>query len=386
MSTFADDALITGVGISEVGRRLGVDPWLLTAQAALAAIEDAGLDPGDVDGISTYPGGWWHNPSLAGAGAPDVAALLGVRPTWYRGGGEGASQLCGVFDAAMAVSCGAARHVLCFRTVWESTYQEGRGRAAVVVDGAPPGGGRRPMTATQERSFPYGAGYPCEGALLAQRYFYEHGVGREALGSLAVAQRSHAAGNPLAVFREPLTMEDYLGARMISTPLCLFDCDVPVDGSIAFVVSARGAKPSGSSSMPVSIHAIGQSMGMGAAASQMQASSRISPEAVQVAQLYDGWSIIALMWLDALGLCEPGEAGRFVDGGGAIALDGPLPLNTGGGQLSAGRLHGYLQLYEACVQIRGQGGDRQVHPQPEVAAVAVGVSDFSGCMLVTAAH
>ena len=110
-------------------------------------------------------------------------------------------------------------------------------------------------------------------------------------------------------------------------------------------------------------------------------SPRLSPRDVDIALVYDGWSILSLLWLEALRLCGHGEAAKFVEGGGRIARDGELPLNTSGGQLSAGRLHGYLQVYEACVQLRGGAGERQVRPQPEVAVASTGANHFTGCML-----
>ena len=113
MQPFERDAVIAGIGISEVGRRLERDPWTLTAHAALAAIADAGLDVDAIDGIATYPGGSWHNPGLTGAGVFDVARLLGIDSHWHSGGGEGASQLGSVFDAAMAVSSGTRRATCC---------------------------------------------------------------------------------------------------------------------------------------------------------------------------------------------------------------------------------------------------------------------------------
>ena len=109
----------------------------------------------------------------------------------------------------------------------------------------------------------------------------------------------------------------------------------------------------------------------------------LTPADVDTAQLYDGWSILALEWLEALGLCPAREGGRFVEGGRRIALDGELPLNTGGGQLSGGRLHGFVQLWEACVQLRGEGGARQMESRPTTAVAATGAASFTGCVLVS---
>ena len=107
------------------------------------------------------------------------------------------------------------------------------------------------------------------------------------------------------------------------------------------------------------------------------------PADVDVAQLYDGFTFLTLAWLEALGLCDEGGSGPFVEGGTRIALDGELPLNTYGGQLSAGRMHGYWVLHEACLQLRGLAGDRQVPNRPEVAVVAAGGGPIAGCVLLT---
>jgi acetyl-CoA acetyltransferase len=378
---FERGAVITGIGMSEVGRRLDRDPWALTAQAALAAIADAGLTPDDVDGVSTYPGGTWPTPGLTGAGVYDVVAMLGLAPRWHSGGGEGPGQIGSVFNAAMAVATGLARHVLCFRTVWESSSQAAAGRAgSMLAAGTAPG--RSGVTGHAELTLPFGAGYACEGALMAQRYFHDTGTTRDELAQVALVARAHAAGNPAAPFRDPLTLAEYLDAPMISSPLCRYDCDPTVDGSIALVVSTRaaatGAHP------PIRLEAIGSEMGMDRAAAMLWSRTELTPADVDVAQLYDGWSVLTLLWLDALGLCPPGRAGELVRGGARISLDGELPLNTGGGQLSGGRLHGYGQLHEACVQLRGLGGDRQVHPRPRHALAAVGAAHFTGCALLVA--
>src|SRR5690606_13047408 len=119
------------------------------------------------------------------------------------------------------------------------------------------------------------------------------------------------------------------------------------------------------------------------AAAEMWSRTSLTPRDVDTAQLYDGFTFITFAWLEALGLCGEGEAGPFVEGGERIWLDGELPLNTYGGQLSAGRMHGYWVLPEGCVQLRGDGGERQIPKQPEVAVIGAGGGPFAGCMLLT---
>jgi acetyl-CoA acetyltransferase len=381
---FEDHVVISGVGISRVGRHLERDPWELTAEAALAAIADAGLTADSIDGLSTYPGGAHRTPGFSGAGLWDVRAMLGLDLRWLSGGPEVAGQIGSVVNAAVAVGSGIVDHVLCFRSVWESTSQAIAGRAAAVMGQRPsPDDPAVRVEGDQELTVPYGVGHPCHGGLLAQRYFHEHGANREQLAQIALNARRNAALNPDAVYRGPLTLEDYLGARMISEPLCLYDCDVPVDGAIAVIVSRREAAPD-TVRPPVQVEAVGCAPGVDAAGDMLWSRSpRLSPRDVDIAEVYDGWSILSLLWLEALGLCDRGTAAKFVEGGGRIARDGELPVNTGGGQLSAGRLHGYLQVYEACIQLRGQAGERQVTPQPAVAVASTGANHFTGCMLLS---
>jgi acetyl-CoA acetyltransferase len=226
---------------------------------------------------------------------------------------------------------------------------------------------------------------------------YEFGLTREQLAQIALNGRRNAGLNPLAIFRDPLTMEDYLAARMISTPLCLFDCDVPCDGSTALIVSHVDYAPDAPRSV-AHVNAIGTAlrgrpswdqfddmttMAARDAAASMWERTDLTPADVDVAELYDGFSILTMVWLEELGFCGKGESGPFVEGGSRIALDGVLPLNTSGGQLSAGRLHGFGFLHEACLQLRGEAGDRQVPGGPEVAAVANGGGPIAGSMLLT---
>jgi acetyl-CoA acetyltransferase len=381
---FEDQVAITGIGMSAVGRRLQRDPWELTATAALAAIADAGLTADDIDGVSTYPGGSHRTPGFSGAGVWDVRSMLGLRLRWLSGGPEVAGQIGSVINAAVAVGSGIVDHVLCFRSVWESTSQMVMGRAAAVM-------GRHPsdddpalrVEGDLELTVPFGAGHPCHGALLAQRYFYEHDATRRQLAQIALNGRRNAARNGDAVYREPLSLDDYLGARMISEPLCLYDCDVPVDGAIALVVSRREAAPDTGRPL-VHVEAVGCTPGVDDAGHMLWSRSpRLSPRDVDIAEVYDGWSILSLLWLEALGLCGRGKAAAFVEDGSRIGLEGELPINTGGGQLSGGRLHGYAQVYEACLQLRGGGGDRQVSPKPEVAVASTGANHFTGCMLLS---
>jgi acetyl-CoA acetyltransferase len=377
-------AVISGVGRSQVGRRLRVDPWVLTADAALAAIADAGLTPDDVDGVSTYPGATWSTPGITGAGVDDVRAMLGLRLRWHTGGGELAGQLGSVVNAVMAVASGLATHVLCFRTVWESTAQESYGsRSATLLDGGGKAG--RPVRFAKELAqwtTPYGIGYPCYAALDMQRRIELAGATREQFAQVALTARAYAAGNSAAVYRDPLTLEAYLDARVVSDPVCVFDCDVPVDGSVAFVVSRAGSAVD--RARAVGFEAMGSASGFDEAATMMWDRTDLKPADVDTAQVYDGFSVYALRWLEALGFCGRYEGTEFVADGSRIGPTGELPLNTGGGQLSGGRLHGYGGLLEACLQLRGEAGTHQLPRTPQVAVVTSGAESFTSSLLLGA--
>ena len=360
----------------------------LTRAAAAEAIEDAGLTPSDIDGISTFG----DTPYL------DVIADLGLEIR-YSGGGYGrAGLLSPVVSAFHAVANGIARHVLVYRTV------QMIGGSIAPPDGM---GSREPIRRTRDvqadvmaRDLQMLRTYHAYSAanwiaMHCRRHMYMYGTTKEQLGWLAVNSRRNAGHNPHAVFRNPITLDDYLTARPISDPLGLLDCDVPVDGSIAVVVSAAD-HGSDCPRAPIRVEAVGGATGEGGwnhrpdypkmasadAAADLWSRTDLRPADVDTVQLYDGFTFIALAWLEALGFCSHGEAGPFVEGADRISLNGELPLNTYGGQLSAGRMHGYWVLHEACLQLRGEAGSRQLS-DAEVAVVAAGGGPFAGCMLLT---
>jgi acetyl-CoA acetyltransferase len=372
---FERRVVISGVGQSEIGRQVDRSGLQLTIDAVLAAVEDAGLTVDDIDGLAMFPGGGTANlPGYANGNLYEVQDALRVATTWRQGQVEGMS--LPFYGPAQAVATGQARHAVIWRTVKE-------GSAARDAGGRPAYGSTKPVAeGPLAWLLPVGMLSPvCQIAPYATRYMHDHGVTREQLGWIPVTQRVHAARNPDAVYQAPLTMDEYLEARMISTPMCLYDCDVPVDGATAIVVSAVETVPD--LRAPVRIEAMAGvvdgrpswdqwedfgRVGYGAAEA-MWARTDLRPRDVDVAQLYDGFTIEAVWWLEAMGFCGPGEAGAFVEGGYRIALGGELPLNTWGGQLSGGRLHAaFGHTAEAVRQVRGEAGDRQV-PGAEVAAV-----------------
>jgi acetyl-CoA acetyltransferase/uncharacterized OB-fold protein len=382
---FEDHSAITGIGASRMGRRLMVPPLSLTIEACEAAVADAGLTLDDVDGLSTYPG-----LDIAGMGEGGVSALegaLGLKPTWINGGMDTFGPGGSVIAAMMAVATGMAKHVLCFRTLWEATFGQ------LMKEGrmSPPGGAR-----TTSWQMPFGATSAAHTlALNAQRHFHRYGTTRETLGWIALNQRANAALNPTAIYRDPMTMDDYLNARLITTPFGLYDCDVPCDGAVAVIVSAADVARD-MPKQPVYFEAVGtqiiertdwdqttmthepQVLGQSA---HLWTRTSLRPDDVDVAELYDGFSFNCLSWLEALGFCGIGEAKDFLDGGKAIARDGVIPLNTHGGQLSHGRTHGMGLIHEAVSQLRGEAGERQV-AGAGVAVVSSGGLTPSGVMLL----
>ena len=396
MTDFENRSIISGIGQSQIGRRLYRTGLDLTVEAALEAVADAGLTLADIDGIATYPGGGSAGGAdFSGPGTPEVQDALRLEVNWHTGGIEGAAQLAAVVNAVMAVGAGLADHVLVYRTVTEATGQGGGGRQGIGTGG---GSGKVPrMGGTLQWSIPFRA-YSAANwlALNAQRHFHEFGTTKEQLGQIALNARKNAGLNPKAIYRDPMTMDDYLNARIITTPFGLYDCDAPVDGSTAVIVSRADHAPNVD-------HAVARVEAMGTAlrgrpswdqfddlttmaardaGAQLWTRTDLKPSDVDVAELYDGFSFLTMTWLEALGFCGKGESGPFVEGGQRIALDGELPLNTNGGQLSAGRLHGFGFIHEACLQLRHEAGERQV-AGAEVAAVANGGGPIAGTLLLT---
>lgn len=387
---FEHDVIISGIGQSAVGRRLGRSPVDLTIEAILAALDDAGLDRKDIDGLATWPGYRPENPGFSGASITDVKETLRLKLNWYTGADQ-ASQMSAIINACMAVASGQARHVVCFRTVAESSAAS-RGQRSSLT-----GMGAERISGFGVWQAPFGAFSAANWvAMVASRYFHEFGTTREQLGQVAINARRNAALNPKAIYTESLSLEQYLDSRMISSPLCLFDCDVPVDGCAVTIISHRDAARD-LKSRPIGIESIcGPLYGRDSwdqqedltrfaaedAGQRLWSRTDLKPSDVDIGALYDGFSFLTLLWLEGLGFCGRGEAGDFVEDGRRIALDGELPLATGGGQLSAGRLHGMGHFHEAVIQLRGLGGNRQVPGSPEVAAVTMGGGPIASAALL----
>jgi acetyl-CoA acetyltransferase/uncharacterized OB-fold protein len=383
---FEHDSVLSGIGRSQIGRRLMRDPLSLTVDACLAAVADAGLTLDDIDGLSTYPGGM-AGQGMGEGGVTAVEEALRLKPTWINGGmdlpGPGGS----VIAAMLAVSAGLCRHVLCFRTVWESTH------AALQL---PPAGGLRVSGPMMENRLPFGAMSASNWiGCNANQYLHRYGATKELLGYIALNGRANAGRNPVAIYRDPMTMDDYMAARPITSPFGLYDCDVPCDASIAVIVSSADV----AADLPhpaVRIEAVGTQMTerlswdqdivthepqvLGQAA-HLWTRTDLRPSDVDLALVYDGFTFNAISWLEGLGFCGLGEAKDWIDGGRTIALDGATPVNPHGGQLSEGRTHGYGFIYEAIAQLRHEAEERQV-VGARTAVVTSGGGTPSGVLLL----
>jgi acetyl-CoA acetyltransferase/uncharacterized OB-fold protein len=381
---YEHQSVLSGIGRSRIGRRLLVDPLSLAIDACLEAIADAGLAIEDVDGLSTFPG--VADGGMSEGGVMAVEEALRIRPTWHNGGSEMPGPGGSIVQAMLAIEAGLCRHVLCFRTVWQSTYRElGLGSAPGRVTG-PFFEWRYPFGATSAASWI---------GVNANQYLHRYGATREMLGHIAVNARANAALNPEAIYRDPLTMEDYLSARPVTSPFGLYDCDVPCDGSIAVVVSAAEVAPD----LPktaIRIEAAGTQIServswdqdtvthepqvLGPAA-HLWTRTDLKPSDVDLALLYDGFTFNCISWIEGLGFCGFGEAQDWLDGGRRIGRDGDLPLNTHGGQLSEGRTHGFGFFYEAVTQLRGEAGKRQIDGA-RTAVVSAGGGTPGGVLLL----
>jgi acetyl-CoA acetyltransferase len=389
---YEKDVAITGIGQSEIARPSLKSASQLTADACLQAIRDAGLQPGDINGIACWPGD--HNnagDSFSPIGSHAAATMLGLNVNWYGGGYEGPGPLAGVINGAMAIASGLCDHVLVFRTITESSARQVSKTAAALPN----------KTTGRDGSYMWRWYTPFKVysainliAMFAQRHFHTYGTSPEQLAQIAMTCRKNAALNPHAIYREPMSLDDYMSSRMISTPLRMFDCDVHCDASTALVLSRRD-RAKDQPNAPIRIDAIGAALNVPYSWDQlpltematkgvgdmMWSRTDLKPSDVDTAQLYDGFSILTLIWLEGLGFCPVGEGGRFIEGGANISRDGILPINTNGGQLSGGRTHGLGYVHEACLQLWNRAGKRQLK-KADIAVAAAGGGPLGGSLIL----
>lgn len=388
---YEKDVAITGIGQSEIGRPSNKSAMRLTLDACLEAIADAGLQRSDIDGVACWPGDNNNGDPFSPVGPSALKSALGLNVNWFGGGYEGPGPLTGVINGAMAIAAGLCKHVLVFRTITEASARMTNKQAGALTNKTQ---GRDSSYAWQWFTpFNVQSGINLM-ALYAQRHFHEYGTRPEQLAQIALTCRQNATRNPKALYRTPMSMDDYMASRMISSPLRMFDCDVHCDGSTAIVLSRRDIAQD-LPNKPIRIEAMGSALNQPWSWDQisltkmaafdvgqmMWARTDYTPQDVGSAQLYDGFSILTMIWLEALGLCPTGESGAFVEGGSRIALDGSLPLNTNGGQLSGGRTHGLGYVHEACLQLWGRAEGRQTR-EHSVSTVAAGGGPLGGSLLL----
>ena len=388
---YEKDVAITGIGQSEIGRPSTKSAMRLTLDACLEAIADAGLQRSDIDGVACWPGDNNNGDAFSPVGPSALKSALGLNVNWFGGGYEGPGPMTGVINGAMAIAAGLCKHVLVFRTITEASARLVNKQAGALTNKTQ---GRDSSYAWQWFTpFNVQSGINLM-ALYAQRHFHEYGTRPEQLAQIALTCRQNAMRNPTALYRTPMSMDDYMASRMISTPLRMFDCDVHCDASTAIILSRRDIAQD-QPNKPIRIEAMGAALNQPWSWDQisltkmaacdvgemMWARTDYTPQDVESAQLYDGFSILTLIWLEALGLCPIGESGAFVEGGTRIALEGSLPINTNGGQLSGGRTHGLGYVHEACLQLWGRAEGRQTR-EHSVSTVAAGGGPLGGSLLL----
>ncbi|MFJ1896819.1 MULTISPECIES: lipid-transfer protein [unclassified Streptomyces] len=345
-------AAVAGIGATEFSKDSGRSELKLAVEAVRAALDDAGLSPADVDGMVTFT--MDTSPEITVAQAAGIGELSFFSRIHYGGGAACAT----VQQAALAVACGVADVVVCYRAFNE---RSGRRFGSGVQQREPTAEG-----AALGWNLPFGLLTPASWvAMAAQRYLHTYGLTPEAFGHVAVTDRRHAARNPAAYFYgKPITLAEHAASRWIVEPLRLLDCCQETDGGQAIVVtSAERARDL--RQPPAVIVAAAQGAGraqeqmtsfyrdgltglpeMDVVARQLWRNSGLSPSDIDVAILYDHFTPFVLMQLEEFGFCGPGEAADFV------AADA-LPLNTHGGQLGEAYLHGMNGIAEAVRQIRG---------------------------------
>lgn len=378
-------AYITGIGMSEVGVRLTRSPMGLTLDAVKEALVDAGLTIDQIDGVSTYPGKMQSFLGFSPVSAEEVIESFGIKTRWHAGSAETTAQLGAVTAAAMAVQSGAARHIICFRTVYEA--------AAISRPEEFPPMQRTEVSGNSQWVSPFWAFSAANWtAQFATRHMKRYGLTREQLAQVALNDHANAAINPRAIVKKPLTMDEYMSARMISSPFCLYDCDRFTDCSTVIIVSAGDAIDEVKCA-PIRIAATAGSIdryswdqaewaGAYPTGRDLWKNTDYTVKDVDTVQFYDGFAFQPITWLEGLGFCGVGEGGQFLEGGTRIARDGELPMNTGGGQLGMGRLHGFGFAHEAVTQLRGAGGARQIPGEPKVAIATSGGGPMAAALLL----
>ena len=383
---------VVGVGYSKISRDPHQSLGLDTVEACAAAVADAGLLTADIDGVSTAALQPFSN-----AGVQDgrdfvtpayLVPELGLTDVSWTNDDPG--KIGSSFLAAIdAVAAGECKYALVWRAL---SFPRGE-----RYSGVDPG----KAAGSLQFFVPYGytdAGPPAYSHIY-RRYMERYGATREHMASFVVNNRTNALINERGYWRnyrpEPLSREEYLNGRMIADPFCIHDCDLPVQGCAAYVLTSSeraNAGPHnpayivscGDGGDPASLY-VGQGPleafqeFVSRVGKSLWESSGLGPRDVATANLYDGFSFVVYLYLEGLGFCKEGEGPEFVQGG-RVSLKGELPLNTSGGNLGEGRLHGAAHITEAVLQAMGRAGPRQVK-DAAITLAAVGIRSWGQAVL-----
>lgn len=379
---FLGSTALAGVGMTELTKASGRSVMSLATEACRSAVEDAGLELSDVDGIVSFS---FNNDSVSSQG---VATSLALPAPRYLSdvslGGQAPAFL--VMQAAAAIETGMARNVLVFRAL--------NGRSGQRV-----GSTRAPGLAPSFR-YPFGfTAYPQFIAMWARRFLIETGGDETDLGAVAVAQRLWAIDNERAIRRKPLSIEEYLDSPMIADPFRAADCTTEADGACAVLVTSR-ERAADMRHDPVVIegaaYGTGKRSGLDAGdallwpdmtrnytheiADELWGGAGIGPQDVDMAQLYDCFSSSVLLAMEGLGLADRGGAAELIRSG-ATSPGGRLPVNTNGGLLAEGYLHGMNTIAEAIQQLQGRSGVRTVDGAETCVVTSGALTDGSALVL-----
>lgn len=385
-----------GVGYSPCVRYGKRSLSSIAHEAAMKAIADAGLTPRDIDGLSVYPAAPYPNArNIPGYDVVDAVHMMQILPLenvrWFSQS-TGPMAVTSVIEAANALAAGACSYAIVWRALHHPAGERYHQRHALTADGP------------AQYGLPYGHGIGSRGdalewqAIHYQRYLEKFGATREEMGAYVLNCNRNAQLNDNAVWKgKTITSEEYMNSRMVSDPLCIFDCDMPVDGCGCVVMTTEdrakdtphpGGYIAGYALSPVN------KLKRGIAASleelyemellhakNLYDSCGLSSRDVDVVHVYDGFSPMVWTWLEAFGFCGIGEAHQWVQGG-RIALGGEKPVNTSGGSLGEGRLHGMTHISETARQMMGVAGERQVE-NAQVALCEVGPFAYGASFICT---
>lgn len=378
MSSLRNACSIAGIGETDYLVNSGRDPLLLALEAIGKAVEDAGLQPADIDGIVTS--------SIDASGSEQfIASNLGLSNVSYTSEvtGLGGAACATVAHAAMAVASGMANHVVCFRAFTPFDFMQGAKHNQSTLWAKASGVG--------EFLRPFGWSAMIDTfAMGCRRHMHEYGTTSAQLGAIAVAARKHAAMNPKAIKRDPITIADHQNSAFVTQPLRELDCLISAnDGACAMVVTST-ERAKDLKQPPARIMAAAQSLGSHPGllwelspfkptiteseaahiAPRLYQMAGLGPHDIDVAQLYDCYTYTQLLLLEDYGFCEKGEGGSFVEDG-RIEIGGDLPVNTHGGHLGEAYIHGFTHVLEGVKQLRGSSTAQVQDAETALVASAV---------------